>query len=95
MTTASSSLSGGQRQRVAVARAIVQRASLVLADEPAASLDPELGRDIVDLLLRDAREREATLVCTLHQLELTTGFDRVIALQRDGRFVDQLAAVAV
>jgi phosphonate transport system ATP-binding protein len=73
-------LSGGQRQRVAVARAIAQRASLVLADEPAASLDPQLGREVVDLLLRDAREREATLVCTLHQLELTEGFDRVIAL---------------
>jgi len=73
-------LSGGQRQRVAVARAIAQRASLVLADEPAASLDPQLGREVVDLLLRDARERKATLVCTLHQLELTEGFDRVIAL---------------
>jgi len=77
-------LSGGQRQRVAVARAIVQRASLVLADEPAASLDPDLGREVVELLLRDARERGATLICTLHQLELTAGFDRVIAL-RDGR----------
>jgi phosphonate transport system ATP-binding protein len=81
-------LSGGQRQRVAVARAIVQRASLVLADEPAASLDPELGRDVVELLLRDARERNATLLCTLHQLELTTGFDRVIAM-RDGRIVER------
>jgi phosphonate transport system ATP-binding protein len=80
--------SGGQRQRVAVARAIVQQASLVLADEPAASLDPELGRDVVELLLRDARERKATLICTLHQLEFTAGFDRVISL-RDGTIVDQ------
>lgn len=81
-------LSGGQRQRVAVARAIVQRASLVLADEPAASLDPDLGREVVELLLRDARERNATLLCTLHQLELTAGFDRVIAV-RDGRIVER------
>jgi phosphonate transport system ATP-binding protein len=78
--------SGGQRQRVAVARAIAQRASLVLADEPAASLDAQLGRDIVDLLLRDAKERNATLICTLHQLELTSGFDRVIEA-RDGNVV--------
>jgi phosphonate transport system ATP-binding protein len=81
-------LSGGQRQRVAIARAIVQRASLVLADEPAASLDPDLGREVVELLLRDARERNATLLCTLHQIELTAGFDRVIAV-RDGRIVER------
>jgi phosphonate transport system ATP-binding protein len=80
--------SGGQRQRVAVARAIAQRASLVLADEPAASLDPQLGRAIVELLLRDAKERNATLICTLHQLELTADFDRVIEV-RDGRVTEQ------
>jgi phosphonate transport system ATP-binding protein len=78
-------LSGGQR--LAVARAIVQRASLVLADEPAASLDAKLGREVVDLLLADARERNATLICTLHQLELTAGFDRVVEL-RNGKILD-------
>lgn len=87
-------LSGGQRQRVAIARAIVQRAELVLADEPAASLDPDLARDVVDLLLRDARERTAALVCTLHQPELAHGFDRVITLER-GRIVgDRRTAAA-
>ena len=85
-------LSGGQRQRVAVARAIVQHASLVLADEPAASLDPERGREVVELLLRDARERGATLICTLHQFELTAGFDRVITLQ-DGRIAPPREAI--
>lgn len=80
-------LSGGQRQRVAIARSIMQRAPLVLADEPAASLDPSLGKQIVDLLLNDARERGATLVCTLHQPELTRGFDRVVTLV-DGRIAD-------
>ena len=79
-------LSGGQQQRVAVARAIAQRAELVLADEPAASLDPALAREIVDLLLTDARERGAALVCTLHQPELTRGFDRVITIDA-GRVV--------
>lgn len=71
-------LSGGQRQRVAIARAIAQRAELVLADEPAASLDPELGSEIVDMLLADAKTRGATLLCSLHQPELARRFDRVI-----------------
>lgn len=71
-------LSGGQRQRVAIARAIAQRAELVLADEPAASLDPELGSEIVNMLLADAKSRGATLLCSLHQPELARRFDRTI-----------------
>ena len=87
-------LSGGQRQRVAVARAIASRAELVLADEPAASLDPTLAREIVDLLLADARERGAALVCTLHQPELTRDFDRVVTIDA-GRVVrDSVAGAA-
>ena len=74
-------LSGGQRQRVAIARAVIQQAELVLADEPVASLDPQLGREIVELLLSDARERNATLVCSLHQPELARHFDRVVRLE--------------
>ncbi len=86
-------LSGGQRQRVAVARAIASRAELVLADEPAASLDPALAREIADLLLSDARERGAALVCTLHQPELTRGFDRVVTID-GGRVVKDTVAGA-
>ncbi len=79
-------LSGGQRQRVAIARAIAQRAELVLADEPAASLDPERGVQIVDMLLTDARERGAALLCSLHQPELARRFDRIIRIE-NGRLV--------
>lgn len=78
MASRAFALSGGQRQRVAIARAIVQRAELVLADEPAASLDPELGSEIVDMLLADAKARGATLLCSLHQPELARRFDRTI-----------------
>ena len=79
-------LSGGQRQRVAIARAIAQRAELVIADEPAASLDPDLGGETVDMLLTDAHARGATLFCALHQPELARRFDRVIRLEA-GRIV--------
>jgi len=75
------------------ARAIAARAELVLADEPAASLDPSLAREIVDLLIADARERGAALVCTLHQPELARSFDRVITLEA-GRIVRDAVAGA-
>lgn len=82
-------LSGGQRQRVAIARGIAQRAQLVIADEPAASLDPELAVEIVDVLLRDAADRSATLLCSLHQPELARRFDRVLRID-GGRLASDL-----
>lgn len=87
-------LSGGQRQRVAIARAIAQHAELVLADEPAASLDPELGIEIVEMLLDDARARGATLLCSLHQPELARRFDRVIRVG-DGRVAIENALATI
>ncbi|MFN2460279.1 MAG: phosphonate ABC transporter ATP-binding protein [Candidatus Velthaea sp.] len=76
-----SEISGGQRQRVAVARALVQRPAAILADEPIASLDAELGEQIVALLCSLARERRIALVCSLHQAELARRhFDRVVEL---------------
>jgi phosphonate transport system ATP-binding protein len=86
-------LSGGQRQRVAIARSIAGRAQLVLADEPVSALDPQLAHEIVDLLVRDARERNVALLCTLHQPELTRAFDRVITLAA-GRIVADRPTVA-
>ncbi len=75
-------LSGGERQRVAIARLLVQAPSLVLADEPVASLDPARASAVLDLL---AGIDGATLVVTLHDVEVALGrFDRIVAL-RDGR----------
>lgn len=80
-------LSGGQQQRVGIARAFMSDPSLILADEPVASLDPKISRDILSLLQRQARERNATVLCSLHQVDLAQEFgDRIIAL-RQGRVV--------
>ncbi|MDR8019033.1 phosphonate ABC transporter ATP-binding protein [Nesterenkonia aerolata] len=86
-------LSGGQRQRVAIARTLMQRPSIVLADEPVAALDPVAGRGVMDLLWRIAEEEGLTLVCTLHQLALARDHGRRVVALRDGR-VDVDADIA-
>jgi phosphonate transport system ATP-binding protein len=78
-------LSGGQQQRVALARALVQDPRVILADEPIASLDPERGRDLMDLLRQLSRNTGKTLVTTIHSVDFARSyFQRVIGL-RDGR----------
>ena len=79
-----SSLSGGQQQRVAIARCLMQRAQIILADEPIASLDPESARKVMDLLTQLNREEQITVVTSLHQIQMVRHyFERVVAL-RDG-----------
>jgi phosphonate transport system ATP-binding protein len=80
-------LSGGQQQRVAIARTLMQRPTVLLADEPVASLDPENAGVVMDLLFRVCMEDKLTVVCTLHQVDLALGWaHRVIGL-RDGQKV--------
>lgn len=80
-------LSGGQQQRVGIARALMTVPRLILADEPVASLDPRISREILDLLRRASRERGAAVLCTLHQLDLALEVaDRIVGL-RGGRIV--------
>jgi phosphonate transport system ATP-binding protein len=84
-------LSGGQRQRVVIARLLLQDPEIILADEPAAALDPRLGRSVVELLVRLARARGRTLVVALHDMDLiSSDFDRVLALREGGWFWDGL-----
>jgi phosphonate transport system ATP-binding protein len=80
-------VSGGQQQRVAIARAIMQRARLVLADEPVASLDPETGRPVLELLLKTAAHHDQGLLISLHDPRLARQYcSRLLGL-RDGRVV--------
>ncbi|MCG7505427.1 ATP-binding cassette domain-containing protein [Mesorhizobium sp. IRAMC:0171] len=75
-------LSGGQSQRVAIARALMQRPRIILADEPVASLDPSSGFEVMELLIRLAREHKATVMFTTHNLKHAEEYaDRVIALK--------------
>jgi phosphonate transport system ATP-binding protein len=76
-----STLSGGQQQRAAIARAMVQGAKVVLADEPIASLDPESSRKVMDILARVNREDQCTVVVSLHQVNVAMKYcARTIAL---------------
>ncbi|OYU19181.1 MAG: ABC transporter [Rhodobacteraceae bacterium PARR1] len=81
------SLSGGQQQRVAIARTLMQRAGLILADEPDASLDPQSGEEVMRLLADLARVDGLTVVFISHRMEHTLAFsDRILGLQK-GRLV--------
>lgn len=76
-------LSGGQQQRAALARCLVQKAKIVLADEPIASLDPESARNVMELLAKMNRERGVTVVVSLHQVEFAIKYcPRTVALHR-------------
>ncbi|WP_291742547.1 ATP-binding cassette domain-containing protein, partial [Limnobacter sp. UBA1615] len=78
---------GGQQQRVGIARAFMLDPEVVLADEPVASLDPKISADILGLIRDAARERGATVLCSLHQVDLAREFgDRIVGM-RNGKVV--------
>lgn len=78
------SLSGGQKQRVAIARALMRHPKLLLADEPAASLDPVTGHQILELLKEIQKTEGVTILMNSHNLELSLEFsDRIVGL-KDG-----------
>lgn len=77
-------LSGGERQRVGLARALASNASLFLVDEPLSALDPTRAALAISTLTEAAKERGATLVCTLHQVDTAlASFPRIVGM-KDG-----------
>ncbi len=87
-----STLSGGEQQRVALARLLIQKPEIVLADEPVASLDPARAEDILGMLSRLAVEENQTVIASLHSVEYAKKyFTRLIAL-KNGELLFDLPA---
>lgn len=85
-------LSGGQQQRVGIARALMQRPRVLLADEPIASLDPMIAFNILSLLKEICAEDNITVLCSLHQVDFALRFaQRIIGLANGRIAMDELA----
>jgi phosphonate transport system ATP-binding protein len=76
-------LSGGEQQRVAIARALAQHPKVILADEPVASLDPKIARQVLTYLRQVAKELGITVLCNLHQVDYAREFaERVVGMSK-------------
>ena len=79
-------LSGGQQQRVAIARSLIYRPALLLADEPTGNLDQKNSREIIDMLKLSNRNLEQTILLITHDEKAALAADRIVTLE-DGRIV--------
>ena len=86
-------LSGGQKQRVGIARALVAKPRIVLADEPTASLDRHSGREIVELMRKLAKEQQVTVIIVTHDSRILDVADRILHLE-DGSMQSLSSAIA-
>lgn len=79
-------LSGGQQQRVSIGRALMNRPSLLLADEPTGNLDSKASKDIIDLLKVSNKKYKQTIIMITHDQNLALAADRIITIE-DGKIV--------
>ena len=79
-------LSGGQQQRVAIARSLIYRPALLLADEPTGNLDQKNSREIMDMLKLSNRSLEQTILLITHDEKVALEAERIITIQ-DGRII--------
>ena|SRR3989344_2112694 len=80
-------LAGGEQQRVVIARALVTRPKLILADEPTGNLDPATSRQIVELLDRQTKEDGTTVIMATHNENIVNSFKRRVILFRGGKII--------
>jgi putative ABC transport system ATP-binding protein len=73
-------LSGGERQRVAIGRALMNRPALILVDEPTSALDTKLGEQVMELIVREVKERSTAAVIVTHDTRMTHYADRTVEI---------------
>ena len=83
-------LSGGQQQRAAIARSLIYRPALLLADEPTGNLDRKNSREIVDLLKLSNRNFHQTILLITHDETIALEADRIVTIE-DGRIISDLS----
>lgn len=76
-----SELSGGQQQRTAIGRALINKPSIILADEPTGNLDSKSSREIIDLLTFSVKKYHQTLIMITHDLNIANIADRVVRIE--------------
>ena len=90
-----SQLSGGEQQRVAVARAIVAKPQVLLADEPTGNLDSQTANTVADLILEVVAENQSTLVLITHDEALAARCSTQTLRMSDGKFIDELSPATI
>ena len=84
-------LSGGEQQRVALARALVNDADVIIADEPTGNIDPEMSKDIVDLLEQINLNKGTTIIMVTHEVELIRKYNKRIVEIKNGHIISDTA----